>query len=104
MHSVHVLVLVLWVREDGYELLSFELAQVLTHGLFGFQATLCGQSLNADVRWPGCEVLILSTFPLAEEYCVDEMVQQRHIHDLEPGCGLLLEELSEFAARLLNLT
>ena len=74
MHSVHVLVLVLWVRANGDELFSFELAQVLTHGLFGFQATLCGQRLNANVRWSGCEVLILGTFSLTEEYCIDEMV------------------------------
>ena len=35
MYGVHVLVLVLWVQADRNELLSFELAQVLTHGLFG---------------------------------------------------------------------
>ena len=74
MHGVHVLVLVLWVRVDRDELLTFELVQVLTHGLFGSQTTLSGQRLNADVRWSGCEVLILGSFPLTEEYCIDEMM------------------------------
>lgn len=97
MHSVHVLVLVLWVRTDGDELLSSELAQVLTHGLLGFQATLCGQGLNADIRCSGCEVLTLGTFSLTEKYCIDEMMEQGHIHDLEPGCGFLLEELTSFS-------
>jgi hypothetical protein len=66
--------MVLWVRAAGDELLSFELSQVLTHGLFGFQTTLGGQRLNADIRWSGCEVLTLGTFSLTEEYCIDEMV------------------------------
>jgi hypothetical protein len=33
---------------------------------------------------------------LTEKYCIDEVVQQGHVHDLEPGCGLLLEELTCF--------
>ena len=96
MYGVHVLVLVQRVRVDGNELLSFELAQVLAHGFFGFQATLCGQSLNANVCWSGCEVLILGAFSLTEKYGVNEMVKQGYIHDLEPGCSLLLEELTCF--------
>lgn len=93
MYGVHVLVLVLWVRADGNELFGFELAQMLAYSLLGSKAALCGECLNADIRWSGCDVMISGTLSLTEEYGIDEMVKQGHIDDFESGCCLLLDKL-----------